>query len=92
MDRCAKAPPFVSQPGTDGPRAWVEPGETGQIDNHKQEPWKLPLPRFIEQLYFERFGKTTPDNVMSIEERCRVEGAQREARRGGRQQRAMDST
>ena len=30
MDRCAKTPPFVSQPGTDGPGAWVEPGETGQ--------------------------------------------------------------
>ncbi len=63
----------------------------GKIDNHKQEPWKLPLPRFIEQLYFERFGKTTPDNVVSIEERCRVEGAQREARRAARLQRAMDS-
>jgi len=30
VDRCAKTPPLVSQPGTDGPRAWVEPGETGQ--------------------------------------------------------------
>jgi hypothetical protein len=70
----------------------LNPAKLGKIDNHKQEPWKLPLPRFIEQLYFERFGKTTPDNVVSIEERCRVEGAQREARRAARQQRAMDST
>src|SRR5882762_5989609 len=55
----------------------LNPAKLGQIDNPKQEPWKLPLPRFIEQLYFERFGKTTPDNVVSIEERCRVEGAQK---------------
>ena len=52
----------------------LDPAKLGKIDNHKQEPWKLPLPQFIEQLYFERFGKTTPDNVVSIEERCRVEG------------------
>jgi len=51
----------------------LNPAKLGKIDNHKQEPWKLPLPQFIEQLYFERFGKTTPD-VVSIEERCRVEG------------------
>jgi hypothetical protein len=70
----------------------LNPAKLGRIDNHKQEPWKLPLPRFIEQLYFERFGKTTPDNVASIEERCRVEAAQREARRAARQQRAKAST
>ena len=52
----------------------LNPAKLGKIVNHKQEPWKLPLPQFIEQLYFERFGKTTPDNVVSIEERCRVEG------------------
>ena len=70
----------------------LNPAKLGKIDNHKQEPWKLPLPRFIEELYFERFGKTTPDNVVSIEERCRIEGAQREQRRAARRQRATDST
>ena len=70
----------------------LNPAKLGKIDNHKQEPWKLPLPQFIEQLYFERFGKTTPDNVVSIEERYRIEGAQREARRAARQQRTRDST
>jgi hypothetical protein len=78
MDRCAKAPSFVSRPSTDGRELGLNPAKLGKIDNHKPEPWKLPLPRFIEQLYFERFGKTTPDNAASIEERCRVERAQRE--------------
>ena len=59
---------------------------------HKQEPWKLPLSHFIEQLYFARFGKTTADNVVSVEERCRLEAAKREEGRANRQQRAMDST
>ena len=45
----------------------------GKLDNHKQEPWKLPLPQFIEELYFERFGKTAPDTGMSIEDRARLE-------------------
>jgi hypothetical protein len=49
---------------------------------------KPPFPRSC----IGRFGKTTPDNVASIEERCRVERAQREARRAARQQRARDST
>jgi hypothetical protein len=70
----------------------LNPAKLGKINNHKQEPWKLPLPQFIEQLYFERFGKTTPDNVVSIEERCRLEGRKREASRAARQQRTRDST
>jgi hypothetical protein len=32
-----------------------------------QEPWKAPLPRFIEQLYLERFGRERPVVVMSVE-------------------------
>ena len=39
----------------------MNPAKLGKIDNHKQEPWKLPLPQFIEELYFKRFGKTSPE-------------------------------
>ena len=66
-------------------RQLAEPGEPGKIDNRKQEPWKLPLPRFIEQLYFECFGKSLPTTFVCLEERCRVEGPQSEARRAARQ-------
>ena len=41
----------------------MNPAKLGKIDNHKQEPWKLPLPQFIEELYFKRFGKTSPEAV-----------------------------
>ena len=50
----------------------MNPAKLGKLDNHKQEPWKLPLPRFIEELYLKRFGRTAPDVVMSIEERARL--------------------
>lgn len=44
----------------------MNPAKLGKIDNHKLRPWKLPLPQFIEELYFERFGKTSPEAVLSI--------------------------
>jgi hypothetical protein len=65
----------------------LNPAKLGRIDNHKQEPWKLPLPQFIEQLYLERFGKTSPHTVVSIEERYRVEARKGEVRAGANAQR-----
>lgn len=43
----------------------------GSLANQRQEPWKVSLPQFIENLYFKRFGKSQPDRVLSIEERAR---------------------
>jgi len=70
----------------------MNPAKLGKLDNHKQEPWKLPLPQFIEELYFKRFGKTAPDAVVSIEERARIEQQRKEARRAAKQQRATETT
>ena len=46
----------------------MNPKKLGGMANHKQEPWKLPLPEFIESLYAKQFGKPRPENVRSIEE------------------------
>jgi hypothetical protein len=35
----------------------LNPGRLGKIANHRQEPWKAPLPQFIEHLYPRRFGR-----------------------------------
>lgn len=70
----------------------MNPAKLGKIDNHKQEPWKLPLPQFIEELYFKRFGKTAPDAVMSIEERARLDQQKKEARRAAKPQRVAETT
>jgi hypothetical protein len=63
----------------------MNPKKIGKIANHKQEPWKLSLPQFIEHLYQKRFGKSRPDRVVCIEERARQIDAKkavsREARR-----------
>jgi hypothetical protein len=37
----------------------LNPKKLGSLDNHRQEPWKLPLRQFIEELYAKRFG-TSP--------------------------------
>jgi len=59
----------------------LNPKKFGKLDNHDQEPWKAPLPQFIEHLYFKRFGKERPDVVLSIEERFRKEEAKKAAKR-----------
>jgi hypothetical protein len=45
----------------------LNPKKFGSLANTKQEPWKLPLPEFIEELYFKCFNKSRPDSVRSIE-------------------------
>ena len=46
----------------------LNPRKFGKIANHRQEPWKAPLPVFIEDIYFKRFRKKRPDNIKSIEQ------------------------
>jgi len=58
----------------------LNPKKLGKLANHKQEPWKAPLPVFIEELYFKRFGKARPDEVRSIEH-ILAERDQKKARR-----------
>lgn len=38
----------------------MNPKKLGKLANHKQEPWKAPLPVFIQECYFKRFGKERP--------------------------------
>ncbi len=45
----------------------MNPKKFGGLDNHRQQSWKLPLPEFIEELYFERFEKKRPNVVLSVE-------------------------
>jgi hypothetical protein len=40
----------------------MNPKRFGGLANHKQEPWKAPLPEFIEGLYFKRFKREKPEN------------------------------
>jgi hypothetical protein len=44
----------------------MNPKKFGSLANHKQEPWKLPLPEFISELYQKRFGRANPGRVVPI--------------------------
>jgi hypothetical protein len=69
----------------------MNPHKLGKLDNHDQEPWKMPLRQYIEYLYLKRFGKPCPDNVMSIEERVRLEQERKEVRRAAKKERAEET-
>jgi hypothetical protein len=59
----------------------MNPGKLGKLDNHDQEPWKMPLRQYIGHLYCKRFGKERPDVVRSIEEKVRLDEAKKARRR-----------
>jgi len=67
----------------------LNPKKLGKLDNHHQQPWKLPLPDFIVKLYRKRCGKDRPDTVRSIEEMAaakRAKALAKKARKAMRRQ------
>ena len=46
----------------------TSPKKLGTIAHHTQEPWKAPLPVFIEEVYVKRFGRRRPGTVLGIEQ------------------------
>ena len=63
----------------------LNPRKLGKIANHRQEPWKAPLPVFIEDIYFKRFKKRRPDNIKSIEKILKDRLRSKERRRINKQ-------
>jgi hypothetical protein len=45
----------------------LNPRKLDKIANHRQKPWKAPLPQFIEDLYLKKFGRGRPQVVTSAE-------------------------
>ena len=64
----------------------MNPKKFGSLANTNQEPWKLPLPDFIEELYLKHFKKNQPDNVRSIEQMVSNDNKKKEKRRDRRLQ------
>ncbi|MGD9975800.1 MAG: hypothetical protein AB7S77_22305 [Desulfatirhabdiaceae bacterium] len=46
----------------------MNPKKFGKLANHKQDPWKLPLPEFIAECYRKHFGKNRPDDIRPLEQ------------------------
>jgi len=51
----------------------LKPKKLGKMDNHDQQPWKMPLRQYIEHLYFKHFRKEQPDVVLPIEKQVHAE-------------------
>ena len=62
----------------------MNPKKFGGLANTKQEPWKLPLPDFIEEIYFKHFKKNQPNNVRSVEQIVKDYNKKKEERRDRR--------
>jgi len=44
----------------------LNPKKFGGLANHRQEPWKLPLPEFIAECYRKRFHRERPAKVVPL--------------------------
>ena len=65
----------------------LNPKKLGKMDNHDQEPWKMPLRQYIEHLYYKNFRKERPDIVLSIEEKIRSQKEKKAKKRQAKQPR-----
>ena len=70
----------------------MNPRKFRKLANHDQEPWKKPLPQFIESLYFKRFGRDRPAVVLTLEEHARQQERKKEARKAARKRAREEST
>ena len=70
----------------------MNPRKFGKLANHDQEPWKEPLPQFIETLYFKRFGRDRPAMVLTLEEHAREQERKKEAGKAARKRAREKST
>ena len=50
------------------PQSWSINCTKGIKTYDKQEPWKAPLPQFIEEIYFKRFKREEPETVKPLKQ------------------------
>ena len=64
----------------------LNPKKFSSLSNTKQQQWKLPLPEFIEEIYFKHFKKHKPDNVRSIEQMVKEKALKKAERKACKEQ------
>jgi len=67
----------------------LNPKRLGKMDNHDQEPWKMPLRQYIEHLYFKHFRKERPDVVLPIEKQVQAQKEKKAKKRQEKLQRRL---
>jgi N-acetylglutamate synthase-like GNAT family acetyltransferase len=61
----------------------LNPKKLGKIDNSNQEPWKLPLPLFIEKIYTKNFRKPPIETAEPIEKIYREQKRRKNRKKAG---------
>ena len=76
----------------------LNPDKLGKIDNHRQEPWKAPLPEFIEEIFYKRFKKERPEVVKPLKQihkeqeiKTKTKKKEKEIRRKEREQEQINN-
>ncbi|WP_417748333.1 hypothetical protein [Rosistilla oblonga] len=64
----------------------LSPKRFSNYADRKDQPWKLPLPEFIEALYEKQFGRVAPEVVQTIEAMAAEHQARREAKKLAKQE------
>ena len=62
----------------------LNPKKFGKLGQNRQEPWKAPLPQFIEHIYAKRFGRERPEVVVPVEEHARQLARRKAARKAAK--------
>ena len=63
----------------------LNPKNLGGLANHRQEPWKAPLPQFIEECYVKRFKVDRPAQVFSLEDVVSHQNSKKRQKREAKQ-------
>ncbi len=76
----------------------LNPDKLGKIASHRQEPWKAPLPEFIEEIFYKRFKKERPDVVKPLKQilkeqeiKTKTKKKEKEIRRKEREQEQINN-
>ena len=65
----------------------MHPKSLRKLHNTGEQRWKAPLPIFIENLYFKRFGKIRPDEIKTVRQVAAAQQAKKRAKNLAREQR-----
>ncbi len=69
----------------------LSPKRFAKYADRENQPWKLPLTKFIEAQYLKQFGKERPDEVKPMEEIAAAHVAKRAARKIANANKTSDS-
>lgn len=68
----------------------LSPKRFASYADNKDQPWKKPLPQFIESLYEKQFERTEPETIMTMEDIAAAHVAKRAARKAAKAEKSLE--